>query len=76
MKHIVVNGSDAMIYIPSFIKTGSAILKLMGLRYRERERERERQDGARISLLNFVKISQAGCEKNIRKQDSYIILRH
>jgi hypothetical protein len=29
MKHAVEMGSGAMIYIPSFIKTGSAIQKLM-----------------------------------------------
>jgi hypothetical protein len=30
MKHAVEMGSGVMIYIPSFIKTGSAILKLVG----------------------------------------------
>jgi hypothetical protein len=30
MKYAVEMGSDAMIYIPSFIKSGSAIQKLMG----------------------------------------------
>jgi hypothetical protein len=33
MGHAVEMGSGAMIYIPSFIKTGSAILKLMGVGY-------------------------------------------
>jgi hypothetical protein len=30
MKYAVEMGSDAMIYIPSFIKTGSAIQKSIG----------------------------------------------
>jgi hypothetical protein len=30
MKYAVEMGSDAMIYLPSFIKTGSDIQKLMG----------------------------------------------
>jgi hypothetical protein len=30
MKHAVEMGSDAMIYIPDFIKIGSGIQKLMG----------------------------------------------
>jgi hypothetical protein len=30
MKHAVEVVSDAMIYVPSFIKTGSGIQKLMG----------------------------------------------
>jgi hypothetical protein len=30
MKYAIEMGSNAMIYIPSFIKTGSAIQKLMG----------------------------------------------
>jgi hypothetical protein len=30
MKYAVETGSGAMIYIPSFIKIGSAILELMG----------------------------------------------
>jgi hypothetical protein len=31
MKYVVEIGSDAMIYIPSFIKIGSDIQKLMGV---------------------------------------------
>jgi hypothetical protein len=30
MKHAVEMGSDAMIYTPSFVKTGSGIQKLTG----------------------------------------------
>jgi hypothetical protein len=33
MKYAVEMGSGAMIYIPSFIKTGSGIQKLMGRGY-------------------------------------------
>jgi hypothetical protein len=47
MKYGVEKGSDAMIYIPSFIKTGSGILKLMGRIHRRRQR------GDLISLLLF-----------------------
>jgi hypothetical protein len=44
MKYAVEMGSGAMIYIPSFIKIGSAIQKLIGgYTYR--------QHGDRISLL-------------------------
>jgi hypothetical protein len=43
MKYAVEMGSDAVIYIPSFVKTGSAIQKLIvGI---------HRQHGDRISLL-------------------------
>jgi hypothetical protein len=38
-------GSDAMIYIPSFIKIGSGIQKLIGVIHR--------QEGGLISLLLF-----------------------
>jgi hypothetical protein len=33
MKHAVEMGSGAMIYIPSFIKIGSDIQKMMGVGY-------------------------------------------
>jgi hypothetical protein len=35
MKDIVVTGSGAMIYMPSFIKTGSGIRKLIRAIYRQ-----------------------------------------
>jgi hypothetical protein len=38
MKYTVEMSSDAMIYIPSFIKIGSSIQKLMGDTQRERGR--------------------------------------
>jgi hypothetical protein len=41
MKYVVGMGSGAVIYIPSFIKIGSAIQKLIG----------HRQHGNHISLL-------------------------
>jgi hypothetical protein len=37
MKHTVELGSDAMIYIPSFIKIGSGIQKLIGGIYKHRD---------------------------------------
>jgi hypothetical protein len=43
MKYTVEVGSGAMIYIPSFLKIGSATQKLLG--------EIHRQHGDRISLL-------------------------
>jgi hypothetical protein len=46
MKYAVEMGSGAMIYIPSFIKFGSSIQKLIGGRHR--------QHGDLISLLSFV----------------------
>jgi hypothetical protein len=45
MKYAVEMGSGAMIYIPSFINTGSGIQKLMG------DTQTHRQDEDRISLL-------------------------
>jgi hypothetical protein len=45
MKYAVEMGSVAMIYIPSFVKIGSAIQKLM------EEGCTEKQHGDRISLL-------------------------
>jgi hypothetical protein len=47
MKYAAEMGSSAMIYIPSFIKIGSAIQKLM---------EGREQRGNRISLLLFFRI--------------------
>jgi hypothetical protein len=44
MKYSVEMGSDAMIYIPSFIKIGSAIQKLI-----------HREHGDRIGLFSFFK---------------------
>jgi hypothetical protein len=49
MKHVVKMGSSAMIYIPSFIKTGSAIQKLM--EGGGGDTQTHRQEGDRISLL-------------------------
>jgi hypothetical protein len=43
-------GSDTMIYIPSFIKIGSGIQKLMGI---------HRQDGDHISLLSFFQSKES-----------------
>jgi hypothetical protein len=46
MKYAVEMGSVAMIYIPSFIKIGSGIQKLMG-----GDSQTHRQHGDHISLL-------------------------
>jgi hypothetical protein len=45
MKYAVEIGSGAMIYIPSLIKIGSVIQKLMGI---------HRHHGDLVSLLNFL----------------------
>jgi hypothetical protein len=46
MKYAVEMGSGAMIYVPSFVNTGSGIHKLVG-----EDTETHRQHGDRISLL-------------------------
>jgi hypothetical protein len=51
MKSSVEMDSGAMIYIPSFIKTGSGIQKLMGRIHIQTHR----QHGDLISLLLFFK---------------------
>jgi hypothetical protein len=53
MSYVVEIGPGAMIYIPSFIKIGSGIRKLMG-------RYTNRQHGDGISLLSFLKIRKVG----------------
>jgi hypothetical protein len=54
MKCAVEMGSGGMIYIPSFIKTGSGIQKLVG-----GDSPRHRQQGDLIRLLSFLKIRKA-----------------
>jgi hypothetical protein len=49
MKYAVEMGSGAMIYIPSFIKIGSGIQKLMG----RGDSQTHRQHGDCISLLSL-----------------------
>jgi hypothetical protein len=49
MKYTVEMGSVTMIYIPSFIKIGSGIQKLIG-----GDSQTHRQHGDRISLLSFL----------------------
>jgi hypothetical protein len=51
MKYAVEMGSAGMIYIPSFIKTGSGIQKLMERTGADSRKHRQRGD--RISLLLF-----------------------
>jgi hypothetical protein len=48
MKYGVEMGSGAMIYIPSFVRIGSGIQKLIG------GEGIHRQHGDRISLLSFL----------------------
>jgi hypothetical protein len=48
MKYAVEMGSGAMTYIPSFMKIGSGIQKLIG-----GDIQTHRQHGERISLLSF-----------------------
>jgi hypothetical protein len=55
MKYAVEMGSGAMICIPSFIKIGSGIQKLIW-----RDAQAHRQDGYRISLLLFFKRRKVG----------------
>jgi hypothetical protein len=50
MKYAVEMGSGAMIYIASFIRTGSSIQKLIG-----GDSQTHRQHGDSISLLSFSK---------------------
>jgi hypothetical protein len=52
MKYSVEMSSGAMIFIPSFIKIGSTIQKLIGGIHR--------QHGVRISLLLFFEIRKVG----------------
>jgi hypothetical protein len=47
MKHTVEMGSGAMIYVPSFIKIGSGIPKLIG------DTQTHRQQGDLIRVLLF-----------------------
>jgi hypothetical protein len=48
MKYVVEMDSGAMIYVPSFIKIGSGIQKLIG-----GDSQTKREYGDRISLLSF-----------------------
>jgi hypothetical protein len=57
MEYAVEMGSGAMIYIPSFIKIGSGIQKLISV-----DSQTHRQNGDRISILSFsfFKIRKVG----------------
>jgi hypothetical protein len=54
MKYAVDMGSVAMIYVPSFIKIGSGIQKLI-----REDTQTHRQDGDRISLLQESRLKMA-----------------
>jgi hypothetical protein len=56
MKYAADMGSGAMIYIPSFIKIGSSIQKLLGGIHIQTHREH----GDLISLLSFFEIRKVG----------------
>jgi hypothetical protein len=53
-------GSGAVIYIPSFIKIGSGIQKLIGGIHRHTNIHAHRQQRDLISLLYFFKIRKLG----------------
>jgi hypothetical protein len=55
MKYAIKMGSSAIMYIPSFIKIGSAIQNLIG----DGDKWTHRQHGDRISLFFFFKIRKA-----------------
>jgi hypothetical protein len=55
MKYAVETSSGAMIYIPSFIKTGGGIQKLMGGDLRT-----HKQHGDLISLFLFFQNKESG----------------
>jgi hypothetical protein len=50
MKYTVEMGSGAMIYIPSFIKTGSGIQKLIGVHTQNKE---SRHNNPSYSILSL-----------------------
>jgi hypothetical protein len=60
MKYVVQMGSGVMIYIPSFIKIGSAIQKLI-------DSQKHRQHGDRISLLLFFQNKESRLNSPKRK---------
>jgi hypothetical protein len=52
-------GSGAVIYVPSFIKIGSSVQKLMG-GYTDKHTPTHRQQRNLMSLLYFFKIRNVG----------------
>jgi hypothetical protein len=60
-KYAIELGSGVMTYIPSFVKTGSAIQKLKG-------GDTQRQHGDRISLLLFFHSNESRL-KNMGEQE-------
>jgi hypothetical protein len=53
-------GLDAMIYIPSFIKSGLAIQKLIVGVHRHADKHVHKRHGNGISILSFFKIRIIG----------------
>jgi hypothetical protein len=68
MKHAVEMGSSAMVYVPSFIKIGSGIQKLMG-------GGTHRQHGDHISLLLFSQNKKRGLKLSLH-QLNFLILKN
>jgi hypothetical protein len=60
MKYAVEMGLGAVIYVPSFIKIGSGIQKLLIGIYRQTGTHTHRQQRDLISLLCFFKIRKVG----------------
>jgi hypothetical protein len=56
MEYTIEMGSGGMIYIPSFIKIGSGIQKLVGTG----DSNTHGQHGDRIRLLSFLRIRKVG----------------
>jgi hypothetical protein len=61
MKYVVKMGLGVMIYVPSFVKIGSGIQKLIGGLHRHTD---HRQDGHRMSLLFFVQNKENKLKSN------------
>jgi hypothetical protein len=70
-------GSGAMIYVPSFIKIGSGIQKLIwGETQRERERERERERGAHTQQCDLISLRYfffQNKESRLKKLQKYTV---
>jgi predicted AlkP superfamily phosphohydrolase/phosphomutase len=62
-------GSGAMIYIPSFIRAGSDIQKLLG----DTHTYGYRQQGGLTSLLLFFQNKENGLKMNIKERESEVM---
>jgi hypothetical protein len=82
MKYAVEMGLSAMIYIPSFVKTGSGIQKLMAegaYTYRHAPTHRHTQQGDLISVLllyqNKESIQKTAFEADISRRSTHFYIR-